>query len=1126
MIRIEKFIASAIAWILFIIGFFVFLNWEFTGKENNTLLKIGLTLNYFAAVSIFLCGLSLLNLIYAKKIQFFKIIILPIFILLILRFISLITQYDLGLNSIFSEKFLKYKISNSKLLLGGTISLTASTLALLIWPVKKRTPIKSFLIIALLSLSFTNALIGSILYFLSLNPQDFILDIPIHPVFAVLIMLFNIGLFIWNSYEDKVAKSKKIKWQALIFANGILIFHYFLISGLIHEQRLYVKNSLEEKGGSIQETLKNKFFLIGDLLNEFAVRVSKEKNLNDRFLLLDAENFNKEEIYLKHIVCFDKNLSIQSMIPTNPPNGISEIETVLEKNKSSLFYKTTSANFLSADLGKIFLVRSIYWDNEFQGGILFEVSLRDLISASQIAQTTEGLYTRLYLNGNLIFSLNAQENLSLRLPSYTSHFSILNMQYALQLYPTPKLLFIQITQNLVFFIVLGGITSSLLVAILIYVLQVLREKIQIFKKTNKQLIIYESIINAFNESTTVHEACQKMLILLNSYFDWCFLAFLKKNVETQKFEIISVNNSPLSSNSLFERELQNLSSFKNTIISETIITKEPVQIEDYANSPYALKNAVIHDGFKGALSVPLFTNGALFGLFLLFKKKPYQADPEEKFLEILTNLGNELRYFIERKEANLKDSQLFAIQENSNDALFKINPSFDICTWSAAAETILGWTENEILGQPLSMLFDEYQEVEQIKGSLIKIKLPKKHTFKRKKKNGELFWTESTFIPLFDTSGEMVLCWVFLKDISNEKKQNQTILRLEQKLEKIIDSTHTWVWETNLAGDFTYTSFNCDLILGYAPIELLNLNLFNLTFDTHHHKKWWKESVALEKGWKNQIWQVQTKDKSLIWLSSNGYPIFNSDNRIIGYCGIEQNISLKLLSEESKNEFLSLLSHEIKTPLTSIMGASEIIPSVSPMDMRQKEFLEIIQKNTDKILKLINRISNFEKFMLNEMSLSCLIEEVKPILEEAIQISRPIGLKHQIEIVANSLIPDMYVLVDREALVQVILNLISNAIKFSKENSQVHISMHLKEGIIVIEVKDFGCGIPSDQQDKIFDKFFQGNHNHFKKNGMGLGLYFCKHLIQHMHGKIRLTSKFNEGSSFYIELPIAQRPLQ
>ncbi|NBO24624.1 MAG: ATP-binding protein, partial [Chlamydiae bacterium] len=74
--------------------------------------------------------------------------------------------------------------------------------------------------------------------------------------------------------------------------------------------------------------------------------------------------------------------------------------------------------------------------------------------------------------------------------------------------------------------------------------------------------------------------------------------------------------------------------------------------------------------------------------------------------------------------------------------------------------------------------------------------------------------------------------------------------------------------------------------------------------------------------------------------------------------------------------------------------------------------------------------------------------------------------------------------------------------------------------------KDFGCGIPSDQQDKIFDKFFQGNHNHFKKNGMGLGLYFCKHLIQHMHGKIRLTSKFNEGSSFYIELPIAQRPLQ
>ena len=221
-------------------------------------------------------------------------------------------------------------------------------------------------------------------------------------------------------------------------------------------------------------------------------------------------------------------------------------------------------------------------------------------------------------------------------------------------------------------------------------------------------------------------------------------------------------------------------------------------------------------------------------------------------------------------------------------------------------------------------------------------------------------------------------------------------------------------------------------------------------------------------------------------------------------------------SEYLKTSFLANISHEIRTPLNAIVGFSQIITEAeTPEDKR--EIQRIIQENNDRLLYLVNELLDFTKIEANMVKF-----DLKPIgvneICKTIYDSFILRFSPEVQFINESLDTEHYIVADKNRTIQVISNLIENALKHTKFGS-IRFGYKLKGDYIEFYVADTGTGIPSEQLDAIFNRFVKANDN---VQGAGLGLSICKMLIEKMGGKIYADSELGKGSIFKFTLPMAE----
>jgi Na+/proline symporter/signal transduction histidine kinase len=225
-------------------------------------------------------------------------------------------------------------------------------------------------------------------------------------------------------------------------------------------------------------------------------------------------------------------------------------------------------------------------------------------------------------------------------------------------------------------------------------------------------------------------------------------------------------------------------------------------------------------------------------------------------------------------------------------------------------------------------------------------------------------------------------------------------------------------------------------------------------------------------------------------------------------------------NDEQKNEFISTVTHEMRTPITSIRAFSEILYDNEDLDKEEKQhFLSTIIKETNRMERLINQVLELEKFESGEQKLKIELIDLNEILQEAItsmlQIIHDKKIKLIIDLTEN-LLP---IHGDYDQLTQVVLNLLSNATKFCK--STIQISTSLTENHVRMSICDDGIGVKPEFKQLIFEKFYQAeNQNLRKPKGSGLGLAICKKIIQYHEGEIWVESKDNKYANFIFALPI------
>ncbi len=238
----------------------------------------------------------------------------------------------------------------------------------------------------------------------------------------------------------------------------------------------------------------------------------------------------------------------------------------------------------------------------------------------------------------------------------------------------------------------------------------------------------------------------------------------------------------------------------------------------------------------------------------------------------------------------------------------------------------------------------------------------------------------------------------------------------------------------------------------------------------------------------------------------------------VGYVVVMQDITYLKELDRIKSEFVSIVSHDVRTPLTTIRGYVSLLPRVGPLNPRQQEFVEKVERAMQTIVELLNNLLDLSR-LESGYALSMEICSLARILDGAVQIIRPQaeGKQHTLILDLPADLPPIQG--DPRRLEQVFLNLLSNAVKYTPPGGRITVRAREQEGHIAVQVSDTGVGIPPADLPHIFSKFYRVRRESEATEGTGLGLAIVKSIVERHGGRVWAESEVGKGSTFTILLP-------
>lgn len=229
--------------------------------------------------------------------------------------------------------------------------------------------------------------------------------------------------------------------------------------------------------------------------------------------------------------------------------------------------------------------------------------------------------------------------------------------------------------------------------------------------------------------------------------------------------------------------------------------------------------------------------------------------------------------------------------------------------------------------------------------------------------------------------------------------------------------------------------------------------------------------------------------------------------------------SLMSINELLKNndQYLLNIIHDLRSHLNVITSAAQFMEH-NYKDDKNLKCIEIIKRNSFKMLKLINNLIDSNKIKNNYYKLNKKNIDIVPMLENTISCVEKFASERNIRLVFDTNEEECIMAIDPEAIDRVVMNLLSNAIKFSNENSEIYINLLVKDKEIELSFKDEGCGISKEEKERVFERFYQGKNND-NIEGSGIGLNLCMLFVKVHGGKLLLESEINKGSIFTVILP-------
>ena len=255
--------------------------------------------------------------------------------------------------------------------------------------------------------------------------------------------------------------------------------------------------------------------------------------------------------------------------------------------------------------------------------------------------------------------------------------------------------------------------------------------------------------------------------------------------------------------------------------------------------------------------------------------------------------------------------------------------------------------------------------------------------------------------------------------------------------------------------------------------------------------------------------------------------VYDQDRQVCGAVAVLHDITREKQIQQMKNDFVSHVSHELKTPLASIAAYSEMLADGEANDEQtRKEFYSVIQSQAQRLNRLIEDILNSSRIESGLIKVNKEPASLTMLIEEQLQMIKGYAEEKNVEVIGQKPIVFDRVYVDKDMIQEVIVNLLSNAVKYTPSGGSVKIETEVDEGASLarVSVTDTGVGIPEDEIEHVFDKFYRVGANEKQAKGTGLGLNLVKQIVEKVHnGKVFVTSQVGVGSTFGFELPLATK---
>lgn len=518
--------------------------------------------------------------------------------------------------------------------------------------------------------------------------------------------------------------------------------------------------------------------------------------------------------------------------------------------------------------------------------------------------------------------------------------------------------------------------------------------------------------------------------------------------------------------------------------------------------------------------------------------------------QIIRMAGTETE-ITERKQAEAALQEKALLLDLANDSIIVRDLLDRVTFWNQKAVEVYGYTAQEAIGKYLYDLLPTAfpHRLIAIRNQLLNQGRWEGELIQTKRDGTEIIVSSRQALQL-DPYGNPRQILEINTDITAAKQAKVTLQEANRRWQSLLDNIQLVVVGTDQDGLLEYANPFFLELTGYSIAEILGVNWLEKFIPPAFHSELKEISLLNPENftshYQNSILTKVGEERIIAW---NNTLLRNPDGTVSSLISVGEDITDRQIVSRMKDEFISVISHELRTPLTAIRGSLGLLAGgfLEKYPEKAQRMIGIASENTDRLTRLINDILDIERIEAGKMDL-----EVNPcspleMIQYILNTLQPLANKKEVILEIGEITPEikeLLLLADRNRILQVLTNLVSNAIKFSPLQGKIQVTFNLiscsiseqqEENYskyfaslpsapsqhILFQVQDQGSGVPTNKLEKIFDRFQQVDASDSRsKGGTGLGLTICRNIIRCHGGAIWAESQLGEGSSFFFSLPM------